>query len=55
MNISAPSLRGDTGLIEGGVTLQPSKTRPLFVDLGVQGYTGKREGFTGSLNVRLLF
>jgi len=53
--IKAPSLRGDTGIGELGFTLKPSQTLPLSFDLGVQGYTGKREGVTGSLQLRFEF
>ena len=28
---------------------------PLSLDLGVQGYVGKREGVTGSLQIRYAF
>jgi autotransporter-associated beta strand protein len=53
--IDAPSLRGDTGIGELGLSVRPSAAVPLSFDLGVQGYTGKREGVTGSLQVRLEF
>ena len=53
--IPAPSLRGDTGIGELGLTLRPSLNLPLSFDLGVQGYTGKREGVTGSLQIRFTF
>jgi outer membrane autotransporter protein len=54
-DIAAPSLRGDTGIGELGLTLKPSKDLPLSFDLGVQGYAGKREGVTGSLQARFEF
>jgi outer membrane autotransporter protein len=54
-SINAPSLRGDTGIGELGLSLKPSATLPLAFDLGVQGYTGKREGVTGSLQVKFEF
>ena len=38
-----------------GLTLKPSKDLPLSFDLGVQGYVGKREGVTGSLQIRFEF
>jgi len=53
--IPGPSMRGDTGIGELGLTLKPCKTLPLSFDLGVQGYVGKREGVTGSLQVRFEF
>lgn len=54
-DIDAPSLRGDTGIGEIGLSLTPSVDLPLTVDLGVQGYTGKREGVSGSLQVKWEF
>jgi autotransporter-associated beta strand protein len=54
-SIDAPSLRGDTGIGEFGLSLKPSKDLPLSFDLGVQGYMGQREGVTGSLQARLEF
>jgi outer membrane autotransporter protein len=53
--IKAPSLEGDTGIGEIGVTFKPSLTFPLSFDLGGQGYTGKRQGITGSLQVKVEF
>jgi outer membrane autotransporter protein len=53
--IQAPSLRGDTGVGELGLTFKPSASLPLSFDLGVQGYAGKREGVTGSLQVKFEF
>jgi outer membrane autotransporter protein len=54
-DLDAPSLRGDTGIGELGLTFKPSQTLPLSFDLGVQGYAGKREGVTGTLQARLEF
>jgi hypothetical protein len=48
-------LRSYTGIGELGMTLKPSKKLPLSFDVGVQGYVGKREGATGSLQVRFDF
>jgi outer membrane autotransporter protein len=53
--INSPDLTGDTGIGELGLSLKPSKDLPLSFDLGVQGYVGKREGVTGSLQVRFEF
>jgi outer membrane autotransporter protein len=54
-SIDAPSLRGGTGIGELGLSVTPSKELPLSFDLGVQGYVGKRQGVTGSLQVRWEF
>jgi hypothetical protein len=53
--IDAPKLRGGTGLGEIGLSLKPSPALPLSLDIGVQGYTGKREGVTGALQVKWEF
>jgi outer membrane autotransporter protein len=55
IRLGSPSLRGDTGMGELGLTLKPSKDLPLSFDLGVQGYVGKREGVTGSLQIKYEF
>ncbi|MCL2161955.1 MAG: autotransporter outer membrane beta-barrel domain-containing protein, partial [Betaproteobacteria bacterium] len=53
--IGVPTLRGRTNIGELGLTLKPSKDRPLLLDVSVQGYTGKREGVAGILHVRYDF
>ena len=54
-SLSSPSLKGDTGMGELGLTLKPSKDLPLSFDLAAQGYVGEREGVTGSLQIRYEF
>ena len=44
--IDAPTLRGGTGIGEAGLMWKPASHRGLYADLGVQGYTGTREGLT---------
>ncbi|MDR3055191.1 MAG: autotransporter outer membrane beta-barrel domain-containing protein, partial [Zoogloeaceae bacterium] len=53
--IKAPELKGDTGIVELGLTMTPSNTLPLTVNFGLQGYTGKREGVSGNLRVEYRF
>ncbi|WP_300707836.1 autotransporter outer membrane beta-barrel domain-containing protein [uncultured Desulfovibrio sp.] len=53
--LDAPSLKGDTGIGELGLSWTPSATTPLTVDLSVQGYTGIRQGYTGSLMAKWEF
>jgi outer membrane autotransporter protein len=53
--IEKAKLTGGTGIGEIGLSLKPSSSLPLSIDLGVQGYTGKREGVTGSLQVKVEF
>ncbi|MDR2696686.1 MAG: autotransporter outer membrane beta-barrel domain-containing protein [Deltaproteobacteria bacterium] len=54
-DIRKPDLVGGTGIGELGLSLTPAKGLPLSFDLGVQGYVGKREGITGSLQVKFEF
>jgi outer membrane autotransporter protein len=53
--INSPSLHGGTGVGEAGIVFHPAKDLLLFLDLGIQGYVGKREGVTGSLQVKYEF
>ncbi|MDR2893110.1 MAG: autotransporter outer membrane beta-barrel domain-containing protein [Deltaproteobacteria bacterium] len=62
-SIDAPSLRGDTGIGEIGLPVKPftgnadgtGSALPFSFELGLQGYTGKREGVTGNLQLRFEF
>jgi hypothetical protein len=53
--LASPSLGGNTGVGEFGLTLRPSSSLPLSLDISAQGYTGKREGVTGSVQVKFEF
>jgi outer membrane autotransporter protein len=53
--IDAPKLKGDTGIVELGLSTHPSPARPLRIELGVQGYAGKREGVSAMLKVEYRF
>jgi NAD(P)-dependent dehydrogenase (short-subunit alcohol dehydrogenase family) len=53
--IGEPSLRGGTGMAEMGLTHKAARDLPVFVDLGVQGYVGTREGVMGTLRLRYDF
>jgi len=53
--IDSPSIKGDTGIAEIGFSLQPTKSSPLWLEVGIQGYGGKREGVTGGVQARYTF
>jgi len=53
--IGTPELTGATGIGELGVSLTPSGKLPLTIDLGLQGYAGKRQGGGGSLQAGYKF
>lgn len=49
-----PSLKGSTAVIEAGIHYAPDKS-PWSVDLGLQGYGGQRDGFSGTMQVNYSF
>ena len=49
--IGVPSLRGSTGIGELGISWKPAKYRSVYIDCGVQGYLGKREGASAILQI----
>jgi autotransporter-associated beta strand protein len=56
--LDAPKLKGNTGIAEIGLTLNPNPnaTKQMWsLDMGVQAYTGKREGVMGSVKVNYKF
>jgi outer membrane autotransporter protein len=54
-DINPSSARGSTGMVEVGFSVQPSRSRPLHLNLGIHGYVGKREGVAGSLQAKYQF
>ena len=55
LNLEVPSLEGNTGIMEVGVTMKPSLNSPWSMDLGAKGYAGDREGVTGNMVIRYAF
>ena len=55
LNLEIPSLEGDTGIMELGVTMKPSLNSRWSVDLGAKGYVGDREGVTGNALIKYAF
>jgi outer membrane autotransporter protein len=53
--LDTPKLTGNSAIVELGLTVKPTPNHPLTLDIGVQGYGGKREGVTGSLRVNYAF
>lgn len=53
--LSSPSMKGGTGIGEIGFTVTPATDKPLSFDVGIQGSTGKREGVSGSLQLKFEF
>jgi len=55
VSLGSSSISGGTGIGELGLLITPSETKPLLIDLGIQGYTGKREGVTARLEISWAF
>ncbi len=56
VGIDAPSVQGSTGIMELGLKTTPVASHPeLGIDLSFRGYTGQREGVSGSMTVQYNF
>jgi outer membrane autotransporter protein len=51
----APKLKGSSGIAEVGLNITPSSNKAFTVDIGLQGYVGKRQGATGSVQAKYEF
>lgn len=49
------SLKGDTAMVEAGLQLKPAKDVPVSFLFGASGYAGKREGVSGTFQIRYEF
>ncbi len=55
MNVAAPDMRGGSLTGELGATWQPDAARPLWLNGGVQGVTGKRHGYGANVGCTVAF
>ena len=55
MSIDAPSLNGDTGILEIGLAKRATINSPWGVDVTVKGYAGDRDGVYGSATLNYVF
>ena len=55
VSLAAPSMRGNTALAELGLNLRPLAASGLSLDLGAQGFAGKRKCVAGSVQMKLAF
>lgn len=51
----SPSLKGGSGMLEVGYQVKPTKTSPLTIDIGVNGWTGKQEGVGTNVSLNWKF
>ena len=56
LKLDKPSLEGDTGIVEAGISMKPVSTiDALSVDVTGQGFIGRREGGGGGLKIKYQF
>ena len=56
LKLDKPSLEGDTGIFEAGISMKPVSTiDALSVDVSGQGFIGRREGGGGGLKIKYQF
>lgn len=55
VELPSASLFGTTGMAEVGINWKPTPVSPFSVELALQGYTGQREGVSGSLQLKYEF
>ncbi|WP_455655086.1 autotransporter domain-containing protein [Phascolarctobacterium sp.] len=46
----SPSIKGSSGMLELGYILQPKAANDPAINIGLQGWGGKKQGFTGNVN-----
>lgn len=44
-----PTLEGDSGIVDLGITMRSKPTDPMALDLGLKGYVGDYQGVTGTV------
>lgn len=50
-SLDVPTLEGDTGIVEAGITVRPNGTSPWSANIGIKGYVGDREGVSGNASI----
>lgn len=53
--LDVPSLEGNTGIVEAGLTMRPDGSSPWSANIGIKGYVGDREGVSGNATVLYTF
>lgn len=53
--LDVPSLEGNTGIVEAGLTMRPDESSPWSANIGIKGYVGDREGVSGNATVLYTF
>ena len=51
-NINAPDLKGSTGILSFGATIQPTQNKNFSLEFSAEGYIGKRQGGKGNITFK---
>ena len=55
LSMLEPRLRGSSGMLEAGVKFSPEKNKNLTLEVGLQGYAGKRQGVLANARLKYAF
>lgn len=53
--LNVPTLEGDSGIVDMGITIRSTPTDPMALDLGVKAYAGDVQGVMGSATLSYAF
>ena len=53
--LNVPTLKGDSGIVDMGITIRSTPTDPMALDLGVKAYAGDVQGVMGSATLSYAF
>ena len=53
--LNVPTLKGDSGIVNLGITMRSTPTDPMALDLGFKGYVGDHRGVSGTVTWSYMF
>ena len=53
--LNVPTLEGDSGIVDMGITIRSTPTDPMALDLGIKAYAGDVQGVMGSATLSYAF
>ena len=51
VDIATPTAKGSSGILELGLVYKPTTDSKFSMDMGMNGYVGKRKGITGNITL----
>lgn len=55
LSAPAPSLKGNSGMVELGTTVAPFDSKNILLNLNIQGWTGVQRGISGGAGCTIKF